>query len=122
VTFGETEAIMKLSTVMRIRGVLKVVAIAMIGSQVLTAAFQFAAQQIALDTTAMEISIFSFVTCGLVSLWLQSDARRAYALAREKNCVTPVDKRNPAVVVAADCPKRWLVILHIEMNPGAVGL
>ena len=113
---------MKVSTVMRIRGVLKVVAIAMIGSQVLTAAFQFAAQQIALDTTAMEISIFSFVTCGLVSLWLQSDARRAYALAREKNCVTPVDKRNPAVVISPDCPKRWLVVLHIEMNRGAVGL
>jgi hypothetical protein len=114
--------VLKLHTAMRIRGIAKVISVAIIANQVLTVAFAYVVQQTDPSAPSLIISVFSFLTCGLVSMWLQSDARRAYLLAREKGCITPVDNTNPALKIAADCPKRWLVILHIEMNPAAVGL
>ncbi|MGF6899897.1 hypothetical protein P3T22_001146 [Paraburkholderia sp. GAS348] len=60
------------------------------------------------------------VTCGLLTLWLQSDARRAFGFAREKGFVKTVGERKQELQIAEDCPKRWLVILHIELNPAAI--
>jgi hypothetical protein len=107
---------------MRIRGMAKVVCVAIVANQVLTTVFAYAVQQLDPSAPGIVTTIFSFLTCGLVSIWLQSDARRAYLLAREKGCITPVDKSNPALKIAPGCPKLWLVVLHIEMNPAAVGL
>ena len=107
---------------MRIRGIVKLVCIAIVANQVLTIAFAYVVQQLDPSAPGIIESIFSFVTCMLVSSWLQTDARRAYLAAREKGCITPVDKTNPHLKIAPECPRRWLVILHIEMNPGAVGL
>lgn len=107
---------------MRIRGIVKLVCIAIVANQVLTMAFAYAVEQLDPSSPAIIKSLFSFVTCMLLSSWLQTDARRAYLLAREKGCITPVDKKNPSLKIAPECPRRWLVILHIEMNPAAVGL
>jgi len=117
-----TQIVLKLHTAMRIRGTAKVVCVAIVANQVLTTLFAYAVQQLDPSAPTIITTIFSFLTCGLVSIWLQSDARRAYLLAREKGCITPVDKTNPALKIAPDCPKLWLVVLHIEMNPAAVGL
>ncbi|WP_346730294.1 hypothetical protein [Caballeronia sp. dw_276] len=113
---------LKLHTAMRIRGTAKVICVAIIANQVLTAIFAYAVSQLDPNTPTLVTTIFSFVTCALVSMWLQADARRAYLRAREQGCITPVSKTNPALKIAPDCPKPWLVILHIEMNPAAVGL
>ena len=117
-----TQIVLKLHTAMRIRGTAKVVCVAIVANQVLTTLFAYVVQQLDPSAPTIITTIFSFLTCGLVSIWLQSDARRAYLLAREKGCITPVDKTNPALKIAPDCPKLWLVVLHIEMNPAAVGL
>jgi hypothetical protein len=101
---------------------MKLLAVAVIANQVLTVIFAFVVEQVDPGTPALVTSVFSFLTCGLVSMWLQSDARRAYQLACEKGWVKPVDSANPAVRIAPDCPKRWLVTLHIEMHPAVVGL
>jgi hypothetical protein len=61
--------------------------------------------------------LFSCMTCGLLTLWLQADARRAFAAARKQGNVKLSDGKERALQIAADCPKRWLVILHIELNP-----
>ncbi len=113
---------LSMSAAMRIRGIVKLVCIAIMANQILTMIFSCVVTQLDPATPGIVTSIFSFATCMLVSSWLQTDARRAYLLAREKGCITPVDKSNPALRIAADCPRRWLVILHIEMNPAAVGL
>lgn len=113
---------LKLHTAMRIRGTAKVICVAIVANQVLTTAFAYAVHQLDPNAPSLITTVFSFLTCGLVSLWLQADARRAYLQAREKGCITPVNKTNPALKIAPDCPKLWLVVLHIEMNPAAVGL
>jgi hypothetical protein len=105
---------------MLFRGMCKVVAIAFVTNQVLTTIFTYVAQQLDESLPHQAIWLFSCVTCGLLTLWLQSDARRAFSLAREKGFVKAVGDNKQALQIAEDCPKRWLVILHIELNPAAI--
>jgi hypothetical protein len=106
---------------MLFRGVAKVIAIAFLANQVLTSVFTLAAQQIDPQISHQTIWMFSCMTCGMFTLWLQSDARRAYGFAREKGFVKAGGNAGHAALqVAMDCPKRWLVILHIELNPTTV--
>jgi hypothetical protein len=104
---------------MMLRGMLKIVLIAVAASQILTTAFTFLARQINADLSQQIVSVFGFVTCGLVSMWLRDDARRAFGFAKQKGFVAAAPEGQPGVRIAADCPRRWLVILHIELNPAA---
>ncbi|KAA1010945.1 hypothetical protein FVF58_18325 [Paraburkholderia panacisoli] len=105
---------------MMFRGMCKVVAIAFVTNQILTTLFTYLARQLDAALPDQALWLFSCVTCGLLTLWLQSDARRAFGFAREKGFVKKGGDRQPYVQIADDCPKRWLVILHIELNPAAV--
>jgi hypothetical protein len=105
---------------MMFRGLCKVVAIAFVTNQVLTTLFTYAAQQFDSPPPHDAIWLFSCVTSGLVTLWLQSDARRAFGFAREKGFVRKGGNATQELQIAEDCPKRWLVILHIELNPAAM--
>jgi hypothetical protein len=109
-------------TVMRLRGMLKVILASIIANEILMTAFLYLAGMIDPNIPHTVVSVFSFATCFLVGTWLQSDARRAYATAREQGFIAPIDGANRSLAITADCPKRWLVILHIELNPAAVGL
>jgi hypothetical protein len=84
-------------------------------------AFAYVAQQIDVAVPHQTITLFSCVTCRLVTLWLQSDARRAFGFARDKGYVGTAGDTSQGLQVAADCPKRWLVVLHIELNPASAG-
>ncbi|WP_262421373.1 hypothetical protein [Paraburkholderia sp. UCT31] len=105
---------------MMFRGMCKVVAIAFVTNQVLTTIFTYVTQQLDTALPHETIWLFSCVTCGLLTLWLQSDARRAFGFAREKGFVKKGDDGKQDLQIAEDCPKRWLVILHIELNPAAM--
>lgn len=105
---------------MMFRGLCKVVAIAFVTNQVLTTIFTYFAQQLDSALPHDAIWLFSCVTSGLATLWLQSDARRAFGFAREKGFVTKSGDGKQDLQIAEDCPKRWLVILHIELNPAAI--
>jgi hypothetical protein len=96
---------------MMFRGMLKVVLIAIAASQILTTAFTLLAHQI---DPALSPEIIS-----VVSMWLQADARRAFGFAKEKGFVAAARDGQPGPRIAADCPRRWLVVLHIELNPAA---
>lgn len=95
---------------------------AILMNQLLTTAFSFCVQQI--DPAAPEsiVPMFSFITTMLLASWLQTDARRAYLHASTHGCIQPVSATNPAVHIAPDCPKRWLVVLYLEINPSLAGL
>ncbi|MGF6776652.1 hypothetical protein [Paraburkholderia sp. GAS334] len=110
---------MRSKMAMMFRGLGKVVIIAFAANQILTVAFTYIAQQIDVGLPQQTVTLFSCVTCGLVSLWLQSDARRAFSFARDKGYVKPAGDPSQSLQIAADCPKRWLVVLHIELNPAA---
>lgn len=105
---------------MMFRGLCKVVAIAFVTNQVLTTMFTYFVQQLDSAPPHQAVWIFSCVTCGMVTLWLQADARRAFGFAREKGFVKKSGEDTQGVQIADDCPKRWLVVLHIELNPASI--
>ncbi|MFC0399156.1 hypothetical protein [Paraburkholderia rhizosphaerae] len=104
---------------MMLRGMCKVIAIAFAVNQVLTTVFTYAAQRIDTTLPHQTVWLFSCMTCGLLTLWLQADARRAFADARKQGFVKITEGKERALQIGADCPKRWLVILHVELNPAA---
>jgi hypothetical protein len=104
---------------LRVRAFLKIVLVTIVSSQVLTTLFGAAARMLDPDVSDTPSIAFSCVTCALVSYWLQADARRAWQLAHERGFI----KRGPSgplpgIEIAAQCPRRWLVVLHAELNPG----
>ncbi|MFB9128297.1 hypothetical protein ACFFYR_35960 [Paraburkholderia dipogonis] len=105
---------------MMFRGLCKVVTIAFVTNQVLTTIFTYCVQQLDSAPPHQAVWIFSCVTCGMVTLWLQADARRAFGFAREKGFVKKSGEGTQGVQIADDCPRRWLVVLHIELNPASI--
>jgi hypothetical protein len=108
--------------IMRMRGAVKVILIAGAANETLNSVFMYVAQRIDPGLPPAAASVFSFATCALAGLWFQADARRAYLFARDRGYIARVDPSNRAPHIAANCPKRWLVVLYIELNPGLVGL
>jgi hypothetical protein len=108
------------SLAMLFRGLAKVIFIAFIANEILTAAFTTFARQIDVGLTPQIVTVFSYVTCGLVSMWLQADARRAFAFAHQHGFVKAAGNPSQGLQIAKDCPKRWLVVLHSELHPAAV--
>ena len=107
---------------MRARGAVKVILIAVAVNEALYFVFTYVAQQIDPDVPLETVSVFSFAMCALMGFWFQSDARRAYLFARDRGYIASINATNRAPHIAANCPKRWLVVLYIELNPGLVGL
>ncbi|MEX3855588.1 hypothetical protein AB3X94_16175 [Paraburkholderia sp. BR10923] len=113
----------RLKMAMRARGWRKLVLLTVAANQALTTAFVYVAQQVDPGLTMMDALIFSCVTCGLVSYWLRTDAHRAWCNAVQKGYVGPHHGANDEGVlkIAEKCPRRWLVVLHIELNPELAG-
>ncbi|SMG01568.1 FIG00459737: hypothetical protein [Burkholderia singularis] len=100
------------------RGMAKIVFVTIAVSQALSAAFAGLARAIGYDADPTVLLGFNFISCALVSFWLQSDAQRAYRDALSSGRLKrQAPRAGAAHTVPADCPKRWLVILHIELNP-----
>ncbi|KVP89010.1 hypothetical protein WJ95_13505 [Burkholderia ubonensis] len=112
----------RLKSAMRARGWRKVVLVAVVANQILTAAFSSISQQIDPDLTMMPMLVFSCATGVLVGYWLRVDARNAWRHAKEQGYVGSSKPGNgdDLLSVAENCPKRWLVVLHIELNPDLV--
>ncbi|CAN0621048.1 protein of unknown function [Burkholderia multivorans] len=109
---------------MRARGWRKVVLVTVVSNQILTAAFAYVAQQFYPGLTMLPTLAFSCVTCALVSSWLLVDARDAWRHAQKKGYVRSARTENDegSLKVADKCPKRWLVVLHLELNPDLTGV
>ena len=107
---------------MRIRGMVKLIALIILCNQALTAIFSYASHAIDPGVTPQIVSGFGLISSLMIGFWLQADARRAYRYATDKKLVIGVDAANPLPRIRNDCPKKWLVMLHIELNPVLVGL
>ncbi|HTR07831.1 MAG TPA: hypothetical protein VMJ11_14515 [Paraburkholderia sp.] len=105
----------------RFRGWLKLVLLTFSVDQILSAVFSFAAERIDPDMAEFQTVIFSCVTCVLVSHWLVTDARAAWTLAKKQGYIGSPQSGSGAhaekLAIANNCPRRWLVVLHLELNP-----
>jgi hypothetical protein len=113
---------MNIKTALWLRGVAKVIVIAVLTNQVLTALFGWGARSIDPDVSDHIITMFSFATSMVAGYWIQADARRAYAHAHQLGLIKA--KKNAPVpwALAPECPNKWLVTLYLELNPALAGL
>ncbi|WP_052409623.1 hypothetical protein [Paraburkholderia oxyphila] len=109
----------RLKTLMRSRAWLKIVIFTICVDQVLTAVFTYVGQMIDPAMGGIETLVFSCLTCVFVSNWLVSDARAAWDNAKKHGHVatTRSGSGGRELNIADACPRRWLVMLHIELNP-----
>jgi len=113
---------MNIKTSLWLRGVTKIVVIAVLTNQILTLLFSWGARTIDPDVSDHIITMFSFATSMVAGYWIQADARRAYAHAKQHGLIKP--EKNAAVpwALAPECPNKWLVTLYLELNPALAGL
>ncbi|WP_230944609.1 hypothetical protein [Burkholderia cepacia] len=101
----------------RLRGVLKLTVITIAVAHVLAFVFDSLLVVAGFAPDAAAVLLFRFVTCALVSFWLQADALRAYRYAAQHGFVTAPGAHGGLVDVAPQCPKRWLVVLSLQLDP-----
>ncbi|MBY4722172.1 MULTISPECIES: hypothetical protein [Burkholderia] len=106
----------------RLRGVLKLTLLTIAVAQALAFAFESLLVMAGFAPDAATVLLFRFVTCALVSFWLQADALRAYQYAAQHGFVTVPGVHGDPADIAPQCPKRWLVMLSLQLDPrGANG-
>ncbi|HDR9488289.1 TPA: hypothetical protein QDC20_007096 [Burkholderia aenigmatica] len=102
---------------LRLRGVLKLTILTIAVAQALAFAFESLLVMTGFAPDAATVLLFRFVTCALVSFWLQADALRAYQYAAQHGFVAAPGAHGDPVDVAPQCPKRWLVVLSLQLDP-----
>ncbi|MCA8295630.1 hypothetical protein LGN19_17705 [Burkholderia sp. AU30198] len=107
----------RLRAARRLRGVLKLTILTIAVAQALAFAFENLLVIAGFAPDASTVLLFRFVTCALVSFWLQADALRAYQYAAQHGFVTAPGAHGDPVDVAPQCPKRWLVVLSLQLDP-----
>jgi hypothetical protein len=102
---------------LRLRGVMKLTIVTIAVAHVLTFAFEGVLAAAGFAPDAAAVLLFRFATCALVSFWLQADALRAYRYAAQHGFVTAPGAHGDPLDVAPQCPKRWLVVLSLQLDP-----
>ena len=102
---------------LRLRGVMKLTIVTIAAAHALTFAFEGLLVAAGFAPEAVTLLLFRFVTCALVSFWLQADALRACRYAVQHGFVTVSGTHGDPIDVAPQCPKRWLVVLNLQLEP-----
>ena len=102
---------------LRMRGLVKLTVVTIAVTQLLTLVFEALLVAVGYAPEAATLLLFRFVTCALVSFWLQADASRAYRHASKRGLVTVSGEHGELIEIAPQCPKRWLVVLNLQLEP-----
>nr|WP_260400327.1 hypothetical protein [Paraburkholderia bannensis] len=103
----------------RRRAVLRLVVLILLINPILTCAFAFVARGSHPDLALGLTTLFCFMTCAALSVWTRSDAHHAWRDARASGFVEPrAIASGRTVRVSSECPRRWLVELHIGLQGG----
>jgi len=102
---------------LRMRGLVKLTIITIAVTQILTLVFDGLLVLLGDTPEAATLLLFRFVTCALVGFWLQADASRAYRHAAQRGLVTVSGAHGDLIEIAPQCPKRWLVVLSLQLEP-----
>jgi hypothetical protein len=108
---------MKRGDQIRLRAKATVLAVSLCVTEGLAFILSTVARIFAVDASPVEFGIFGAVTTVLVSGWLQIDAQRAYTFADKSGFLNRNETRTRVKSVREDCPKLWLVVLHLQLHP-----
>ncbi|MEX3921091.1 hypothetical protein AB4Y43_33565 [Paraburkholderia sp. BR10872] len=103
----------------RRRALVKIAVLVVLANQILTTAFSFLAHRNYPDVAPGLTVLFSFALCAILIVWIRTDAKLAWEDAVESGFVRPVAiARGGMVAIRSECPRRWLVVLHVEWEGG----
>ncbi|MGY6258210.1 hypothetical protein ACXIVK_32590 [Paraburkholderia caledonica] len=101
----------------RLKARATVILLAVCGAQSLVFLLSAATQILAIDPPPLSFAVFGGVTAVLASVWIQEDAQHAFEVADRKGFLIRDDEHHRIRTVRRDCPKLWLVVLHLELHP-----
>ncbi|HTH62677.1 MAG TPA: hypothetical protein VL689_21315 [Paraburkholderia sp.] len=104
----------------RRKAIVRIAVLIVVINQLLTTAFAFVVHRNHPDVALGLTTLFSFGLCVVLSVWIRSDAKHAYRNACELGYVSPVAGPARRVRIAPECPRRWLAVLHVELQGTAV--
>lgn len=104
----------------RRKALVRIAILVIVINQLITTAFAFIVRRSHPDVALGLTTLFSFALCMILSVWIRSDAKYAYEAACKRGDVSPLAGRKGGVRIARECPRRWLVVLHVELQGGAV--
>lgn len=103
----------------RWRALARIAALLVLVNPIFISAFAFLAHQNHPDVALGLTTLFSFALCAILSVWIRMDAKHAWQDACESGFVSPAVIRGGCLVrIRRDCPRRWLVVLHVELRGG----
>lgn len=101
----------------RTRALVKIAVLVVLVNQILTISFAQVARRNHPDIALGLTILFSFLLCAILSAWIRSDAKHAWLHARDAGFLSSAEIRGGHTVwIRQDCPRRWLVVLQIELE------
>jgi hypothetical protein len=100
----------------RAKAIVRIALLSILISQIVSAAFGFVAYRNHPDVALGLTTMVSFLLCAVLSVWIRSDAKHAYLDACELGYVSSATASGRRLLIARECPRRWLVVLHVELH------
>ena len=101
----------------RLGAKLTIFAIALIVAEGLAMMLSFAAALFAFEISPVEFGIFGAITTVVLSEWLKIDAQRAFSVADKSGFLDRNESCTRIRSVKDNCPRSWLVVLHLRLHP-----
>lgn len=107
---------MKPATVDMLRAHLLVASLTAMGAEVLAclALLVLPVSQSAFSSTPFRLLAVAVILSGVIVT--RQFAHAAFELALQGHFATVANRRSRPVAIAVDCPRRWLVILHLRLT------
>jgi hypothetical protein len=110
----------ELKPAIRRKALIRIAILVIVINQLMTTAFAFVVRRSHPDVALGLTTLFSFALCVILSIWIRSDAKYAYEAACKQGYVSRLAGRARDVRIARECPRRWLVVLYVELQGSAV--
>ncbi|MGV7242352.1 hypothetical protein [Caballeronia sp. M23-90] len=106
---------------MRFKARLLVLLVAALVTQVTTFIISILVNAVGTNVPAIPFAIFACITLALTQRWILVDAAKAFGEAVAKRHVLLQGDPPQITFIVATCPKRWFVLLHIQLHPELLG-
>jgi hypothetical protein len=100
----------------RRKTIFRIALLVIVVNQILTTAFAFVVHRNHPDVALGLTTLFSFALCAILCVWIRSDAKHAYQNACDLGYVSYPAGPARSVRIAPECPRRWLAVLHVELQ------
>lgn len=108
---------MKATRKIRLKAQLKVLLVSALVTEVAALCFSIVTQAATGEVFPAAFGLFSAVTLALAHRWVMVDVGNAFQAAVSKHHVLLEGTTPHITQIDSSCPRRWFVLLHIQLHP-----